>query len=387
MNVKGKKLMTATVLLGFLLLGINAGSAQQNNISAHPAALAGWLYVGGGGAGNYSTIQSAINAASNGDTIFVYAGTYPEDLVIGTTVTVLGEDKNTTIISGDGTAATVNITANSIILKGFTIRNDGTQNGVYISTGFHQFMDDIFTMTSHGIYLFYSSENVMMECMFYDNTHSGIYMQVGANNTITNNEFYNNTDEGMYLTGCGRTHIERNSIHENGIGIHGLEVTGITISNNTIVSNGWGIRFDGMFTVHSNFNLISYNMIDDNTEGGIHIEHSQFNTIEFNEIQGNGRGIDFAYTGLNTITSNNITSSTGVDIVLVYSLGDVVNKNNIDNTQQSLVLLQINFGFSDGSNNWWGSTQWPQRRVRPILGWVIVVPWMKSPIDLIVGPQ
>jgi nitrous oxidase accessory protein len=387
MKKKGQKITIVTILVGFMVIGIQTGSALPKEFPAQPAATTGWLYVGGGGPGNYSTIQSAINAASNGDTIFVYAGTYHENIVIGTTITLLGENRNTTTISGNSVAATVNITTKSIILKGFTIRNDGSQDGVYTSTSSHQFMNDIFTGTSHGIYLFYSSENSMEQNLFYGNTRTGIYMQVGANNTISHNQFYNNTAEAMYLTGCGATHIERNSIHDNGIGIHGLEVTGIIIRNNTIVANNWGIRFDGMFTVHSNFNTISHNTIDDNTMGGIHIEHSQFNHIEFNEIKGNGRGIDFTYTGLNTISSNNISSSTVVEIMLTYSLGDLVTKNNIDNTQQSLVLLQINAGFSDGSHNWWGSTQWPLRRVRPIMGWMIIIPWMKNPLTMTVGPQ
>jgi hypothetical protein len=32
------------------------------------------LYVGGGGPGNYTKIQDAINNAINGDTIFVFSG-------------------------------------------------------------------------------------------------------------------------------------------------------------------------------------------------------------------------------------------------------------------------------------------------------------------------
>ena len=34
------------------------------------------LYVGGTGSGNYSCINDAINNTSNGDTVFVYNGTY-----------------------------------------------------------------------------------------------------------------------------------------------------------------------------------------------------------------------------------------------------------------------------------------------------------------------
>ncbi|HVQ01227.1 MAG TPA: NosD domain-containing protein [Candidatus Thermoplasmatota archaeon] len=379
--------MSAIIFVGCLMIGTQIGEATIKEVPTHLATTTGWLYVGGGGAGNYSTIQAALDASTNGDTIFVYDGTYPENIIIGTSITLLGENKNTTIISGNGLAATANITAKSVTMKGFTIRNDGSQNGIYTSTSSHQIMDNIFTMTSHGIYLFYSSENSITDCLFHGNTHSGIYMKVGTNNTISHNEFYNNTAEGMYLTGCGSTHVERNNIHENGIGIHGLEVTGISITNNTIQSNSWGIRFDGMFTVHSNFNTISFNAIDDNTEGGIHIEHSQFNLIQFNEIKGNGKGIDFLYTGLNSIRSNVITSSHVVEIMLTFDLGDVITNNNINNSQQSLVLLQINFGVSDATHNWWGSTEWPLRRVRPIMGWAIILPWMKNPFTITVGPQ
>jgi len=34
------------------------------------------LYVGGSGEGNYSSIQDAIDDASDGDTVFVYNGSY-----------------------------------------------------------------------------------------------------------------------------------------------------------------------------------------------------------------------------------------------------------------------------------------------------------------------
>ena len=55
------------------------------------------LYVGGGGPGNYTTIQIALDAASAGDTVFVYNGTYYENLVIKKNIALIGENKNTTI--------------------------------------------------------------------------------------------------------------------------------------------------------------------------------------------------------------------------------------------------------------------------------------------------
>ena len=47
------------------------------------------LYVGSG-QGQYGTIQAAINAASQGDTIHVSAGTYAENLSINKELTFVG---------------------------------------------------------------------------------------------------------------------------------------------------------------------------------------------------------------------------------------------------------------------------------------------------------
>lgn len=382
-----KQVSISLIIAGFFLIGIQTGSALNQNVLPQPTATAGWLYVGGGGPGNYTTIQSAINIASNGDIIYVYAGTYNENIIVDKTITLMGEDRDVTTIIGNNLNPTVEITAESINFQGFTVKNDGSQDGIYTATSIHTFTDNIFTSTSRGIHLYYSSENTITNNLLYDNTKSGVYMEVGQNNTISENEFYNNTDEGIYLTGCGTSHIENNTIHNNGKGIHTFRANGISIRNNVIESNIYGIHFEGMITVHSNFNTISNNRINDNTNVGLRIENSQFNTIEFNEIQGNGKGIQFEFTGANMIRNNNITSSSITEIEFTFSLGDFITNNNIDNSQQSLVLVQINFGLAVASNNWWGSTQWPIRRVRPVGGWVIVTPWKMNPIDINVGPE
>ncbi len=375
------------LVVGFILTGIQTGGAIPRYLILPETTNAGWLFVGGGGPGNYSTIQSAINAANNGDTIFVYSGTYAENIVIDKTLSLMGEGRNTTSIVGNNMKETVEITGESIILREFTIKNDGTQDGIYTSTSDHNITNSVFTTTSKGIHLYYSSGNTITGNLFFGNTDSGIYIDVGQNNTIRDNEFYNNTKEGLYLTGCGTSIIQRNTIHNNGVGIYAYQAEGNIIRDNIIESNSYGIHFAGMITIHSNFNTISHNRIDDNTVCGLRIEHSEFNRIEFNEIQGNGIGIQFYFTGANLVSQNVITSSATVEIDLSFSIGDVITKNNIDNTQQALVLVQISVGLSDASNNWWGSFQWPLRRIRPIGGWVMILPWRLGPFDLIVGPE
>lgn len=375
------------IIAGLFSVSIQTASSLPYTLFSPSMENTGWLYVGGGGPNNYTSIQNAIDDAITGDTIYVYSNTYMENIVIDKAIMLIGENRTTTIIEGNNLDSTINITSNSIILQGFTIKNDGSQDGIYTSTSSHTFSDNIFTHTSRGIHLYYSSENTLVNNSFYDNTHSGVYMQVGQNNTISGNELYNNTDEAIYLTGCGTTIIEQNSIKSNNRGINAFEASGNIIRDNIIEFNSYGIYFGGMITLHSNFNTISHNQINNNTNIGIHIQNSQFNTIEFNEIKDNGKGIQFRLTGANAIRNNNITSSDITEIELTFSLGDQITKNNIDNSQLSLVLIQINFGFSIAVNNWWGSNQWPIRRVRPIAGWVIVTPWQSNPYTFSVGPE
>ncbi|KAA0011596.1 MAG: hypothetical protein FE041_04135, partial [Thermoplasmata archaeon] len=90
------------------------------------------LYVGGSSPSNYTSIQSAINDANDGDTIFVYSGVYYENVVINKSITLIGENKETTIIDGSNSGDVVNITANGVTIEGFTIRNSRWHAGIKI---------------------------------------------------------------------------------------------------------------------------------------------------------------------------------------------------------------------------------------------------------------
>lgn len=88
------------VLLLILMFQITspALSEKGNAISCAFKPSGKTLYVGGNGSNNYTTIQDAIDNASYGDTIFVYNGTYYENVVIHKSIKLMGENKSTMII-------------------------------------------------------------------------------------------------------------------------------------------------------------------------------------------------------------------------------------------------------------------------------------------------
>lgn len=80
------------------------------------------LYVGGSGPGNYTSIQTAIDNASDGDTIFVYddSSPYYESIVINKSIALIGENRYTTVIKADY-ENTINIIADNVKISNFTI--------------------------------------------------------------------------------------------------------------------------------------------------------------------------------------------------------------------------------------------------------------------------
>ena len=70
-----------------------------------------------------ATIQEAIDVAGIDYTIFVYNGTYYEQLVIRKPLLLIGERPDTTIIDGGGQGNVIDILSNNVVIQNFTIRN------------------------------------------------------------------------------------------------------------------------------------------------------------------------------------------------------------------------------------------------------------------------
>ena len=76
---------------------------------------------------NYTTIQEAINANEtlNGNTILVEDGTYYEHVVVNKSLTLVGENRDSTIVDGNGTGPAFTLNANNVSLISFTATNAG----------------------------------------------------------------------------------------------------------------------------------------------------------------------------------------------------------------------------------------------------------------------
>ena len=230
--------------------------------TSNPFLYRGTLYVGGSGPSNYSTIQDAINDASNGDIVFVYddSSPYYENVVVDKSIELTGEDKNTTIIDGSGTGSVINITTDTVTVSGFTIQNSGSEypnSGIYIISNNTIISGNIVQNNYDGIYHYGSNSNTIVSNIVNSNSRRGISMDYSSDNSISMNNVEYNLQTGMIIDAWSSS----NTIHLNNVLNNGLN----------------GIQLDD----YSNNNRIFGNVIEDNNGYGVKIGDSSDNNIIF----------------------------------------------------------------------------------------------------------
>lgn len=234
-----------------------------------PAAAATTIQV----PGDFPTIQQAIAAASDGDTIVVSPGTYVENInSLGKSITVHSSSgPATTIIDGNqaGSVVTMSSGANQMpVLDGFTIRNGRAA------------FDGGGVSTSGGPALI---ENNIITGNFACDGGAGIFAAFSTA-TVRGNVVSNNSQSqcsggpgggGILLLGTGSVHIIGNRITGNSDGSFGggiaLFSAGTpTITGNLISNNSGGNQGGGISLVNQSDAMVTNNVIVNNQaqEGG-----------------------------------------------------------------------------------------------------------------------
>ena len=273
-----KTVLTLLTILCFLLIQLLTG------INIHVKASPDVIHV----PTDYPTIQEAINHANPGDTILVHNQTYHENIFINKSVSLIGEDRETTIIDGGENGSVILVTANNVNISGFTIQNSGRalyDSGILIdhSSG-NNISHNTITNNYHGIYLSYSRDNTISNNNISLNRVNGISLDSSDDNNISNNNISSNRVTGIRIYSSSDNLVSDNNISSNDVnGIRFEFSSGNTISGNTISNNDYGIRIyssSGNLIYHNNFNNTdqvrgeSINIWDDGYEGNYWSDHT-----------------------------------------------------------------------------------------------------------------
>jgi len=289
------------------------------------------IYVDINGDEDFTSIQLAIDAANNNDTIFIKKGEYNEQLFINKSINLIGEDKTTTIIKGIGQKDVIFITAEQVHIEHIQICNSGSSGrdaGIESNANYTSIIDTVITNTTIGIFLYQSSHHL-----------------------IENNTLINNRDYGLHLYSSYQNDIIRNKIFDNSWGVLLVYGQGNRIMNNQIIDN----KNEGLWLLRGSvFNTIENNYISSNHKG-IHLQlFSYNNSIVDNTISYNDEGIrigSYWACDSNIIQGNTITNNQKYGIYLLDSVNTQITENTFSENS-------IHAFFSDCENSYWNKNYW-----------------------------
>ncbi len=258
-------LVAVVILIGFFII-VDVGF-DTITLKARAAT----IYVGGSGSGNYSTIQEAINDANPGDTIFVYAGEYPEPanpltaVSIDKTITLIGEDRDTTIIDATGKREGMLLTnADYVNISGFTVIGANFYNiRLYPSDHSHIYDNILKNSFSFGLGMTPGSDNLIENNNITENPKGVLISGLSSGNILRNNEITSCSDRAVSIeNGAIENLVSHNTISGNKTGLYIYESYDNRIENNQI-SNG----LDGVKIFDLSSSLLLDNIISDNDVG------------------------------------------------------------------------------------------------------------------------
>ncbi len=168
-------------------------------------------YVDDSGGADYTNIQDAVNAANDSDTIYVYGGTYNENVVINKSLTLTGGGSGITTIHGNEDPfikSTIKIISNNVSIYKFTIENEGGSFACILLSSVTncEITNNTIKNGGNGIHLVSSSSNTIKYNTVKDNS-VGIYLSSSDSNIIRDNSIQNNDNYGISLSSTSNNNI------------------------------------------------------------------------------------------------------------------------------------------------------------------------------------
>ncbi|UGV41780.1 right-handed parallel beta-helix repeat-containing protein [Methanococcoides orientis] len=350
------------------LVLMTAGTAAATDIDVYPG----------------DSIQAAVNAANNNDTIIVHTGNsisdsiYVEHVVVNKELTI--KSSSHAVVLADATNVNVfEVTANNVTINGFCVLGTTTASGIFLDGvegctvtnnvllnneyGIALFESDYNNLTSntasnndYGIRLDDSSDyNDLVSNTASNNSNRGIYLYNYSNNnglienTVSYNKFY-----GIDLHfNSNYNNLTSNTVSKNRIGI-ALDESSYNnlISNNASFNNN-----DGIKVVMSKDTKLISNTVSNNVGDGIYLYMDSHNTklISNTVSNNNDSGIYLRMSSSNKLISNTVSNNDDGGIYLDESNRNLIYNNHFNNTENTFSI--------DSTRNIWNATKTPETNI------------------------
>jgi len=160
------------------------------------------LFVDDSGGADFTTIQAAVNAASDGDRIVVKAGSYRENVVVNKSVSLTSEAGAgaTTVTAASSSSPVFRVDADNVTIAGFCISGSTTADAIdlpYMLAGNCTVVDNVITGNRVGIWCS-SSHAVLTGNTITSNSNGGIWLVGARAATVDGNVIDSNEGEGGF---------------------------------------------------------------------------------------------------------------------------------------------------------------------------------------------
>ncbi len=257
--------MTATIFtIGALTLSVLLGAspvlAQEPGGAGDGTSGTGATWnVALDGSGHFTSIQEAIDQAQDGDTIFIRAGRYVEDVTVHSKegLKVIGEGPEQVFLAGLKRVGTLHIGkwpygATNVEIRGLTVQQHGGLGvGIFNGSGV-----TLKNLNVNGFVFGQQVQNVRVEdCVIGGSETTGIAF-ADSQATLTGNLIHDN-DHGVSVGGTSIVRVERNVITRSLFEAVLVADQGhAALIQNTLVGNQGGVKFQDEATGRVAGNII-----------------------------------------------------------------------------------------------------------------------------------
>jgi nitrous oxidase accessory protein len=350
-------LFALLLAIGASLIWAQAGKAQSST-SAISNAIESKT-------SSHTNLQTLVNAAQRGDTIFVPAGIYEGNLVIDKKLALIGRDQP--VIRGEGNGSVVLITADSCVFKGFVVEHCGQMlvnedAGILLKSNNNLVAENKLRDVLFGIYLLGANDNEIAgnhvlgrKALEIGERGSGIHIWNSQRNRFIGNVIADSRD-GFYIQNANGTYIERNEVFDLRYGVHYMYA-----DSNVFLHNRFYNNVAGAAIMYSRGIVMRHNSFMRNrgfASFGILFQDCQNSIADSNVIADNVVGLFFEASSGNVFRHNIIAQNDVALQMFQNSERNIFTENNFIANLNPLALVgkrTLTHWSQNGKGNYWSA--------------------------------